>query len=135
MEISAHLALTLRFPEDVLWARQEIKRFCAVLPFRPEDVERIGLAVSELATNMVTHAHGGRLFVNRIERPHRQGIQILALDRGPGIPDLAAALKPGVSTAGSFGDGLAAIQDMMDKFEIASTPGQGTRIEVEKWVV
>lgn len=134
MEVSAHLALTLRFPEDVLWARQEIKRFCAALPFRPEDVERIGLAVSELAANMVTHAHGGRLFVNRIERLSRQGVQILAVDRGPGIADLASALKPGVSTVGTFGDGLAAVQDVMDKFEIASTPGQGTRIEVEKWV-
>lgn len=126
--------LKLRRSEDVLWTRQEVKRFVLEASFDATDVERIVLAVSELASNQVKHAHGGVLTVDRIERDGRVGIRIRAVDHGPGIPDIEKAIKPGFSTTGSFGDGLAAVQNLMDKVTITSSVGQGTTVEVEKWM-
>lgn len=131
--MSANLTLAIQQKEDVLWAKQEIKRFIAALPFRPEDVGRIEVAVSELASNMIKHAGGGRLMVDRVTRDAHSGVRIIAVDRGSGIPDLGAALKSGFSTTGTLGMGLPTVQETMDKFEITTEPGQGTRVEVEKW--
>lgn len=133
MALMGQLTLKIRRPEDVLWARQEVKRFVQELPFDPTDVERIGLAVSELASNQVKHARGGMLTVDQVARSGRIGVRIVACDEGPGMADLAPAVEAGFSTAGSFGDGLAGMKDLMDKMAITSKPGVGTTVEVEKW--
>lgn len=133
MALTRHVTLAVRAPEDVLWARQEVKRFCAELPFGTADLGRIEVAVSELASNMVKYAGGGRLMVDALERDHQQGVRIVASDEGPGIADLSLALKQGYSTGGSLGDGLTMVAELMDTFAITSRPGQGTVIEVEKW--
>ncbi len=104
------------------------------MPFSSDDLVRIEIAVSELSSNMVKHAGGGRLTVQRIERDGREGVLVVATDHGPGIPDLKVALKAGFSTAGSLGVGLSGIQEHMDKVEITTRPGEGTCVEAEKWV-
>lgn len=133
MAITASLTLAVRTKEDALWVKQEVKRFATRIPFAPEDLVRIEVAVSELASNMIKHADGGRLFVHEVERDARRGVQIIAQDKGPGIPDLGVALKSGFSTSGTLGMGLSALQELMDKFLITSEAGVGTRVEVEKW--
>lgn len=133
MALTAKLTLNLRNTNDVLWARQEIKRFAARLAFSPTDLNRIEVATSELACNMVKHAGGGRLLVSELARDGHTGLEIVAVDEGPGIPDLERALTAGFSTTGSFGDGLPAVQELMDKFEITTEPRRGTRVVVEKW--
>lgn len=133
MALSGTLSLQVRRMEDVVWARQEIKRFAAVLPFVPEDLARIELAISELGSNMVKHAKGGKLSAMRAQRDGRWFLQVVATDRGPGIQDVERALTSGYSTAGSFGDGLPAVRELMDKFEITTEVGQWTRVEIEKW--
>lgn len=135
MALKAQLTLNLRHANDVLWARQEVKRFAGKLAFKPTDLDRIEVATSELATNMVKHAGGGRLIVSEIARDGQVGLEIVAVDEGPGIPDLASALEAGFSTTGSFGDGLSALQELMDKFEITTEPRRGTRVVVEKWPI
>jgi serine/threonine-protein kinase RsbT len=134
MAVTGSLSLALRAPEDVLWAKQEARRFAAALPFGPDDLARIEISVSELASNIIKHAHGGRLEISRVTHGDSEGVRVVAIDKGPGIDDLDTALKPGYSTAGSLGVGLSAVQEHMDKFEITSKPGQGTRVEVEKWL-
>jgi serine/threonine-protein kinase RsbT len=134
MAVTASLQLTLRAREDVLWARQEVTRFVAALPFDPAALGRLDVAVSELASNMVRHAGGGKLVVTHIERDGRVGVRVVAEDQGPGIPDLAKALEAGFSTRGSLGVGLGAVQDNMDKVEITTREGVGTRVEAEKWL-
>jgi len=119
--------------DDVLWARQEVRRFVAPLGFEPTDVERIDVAAAELATNLVKHAGGGKLSLARLEAQGRTGLAMVAEDHGPGIPDVARAMADGYSTAGTYGAGLATLRELMDAFELASTPGQGTRVEVVKW--
>jgi serine/threonine-protein kinase RsbT len=134
MAVTASLKLRVHAREDVLWARQEAVRFISALPFDAEEIGRIELTVSELASNMVRHAGGGSLTLTRVERDGRSGVRVVAEDRGPGIPNLEQALKSGFSTGGSLGVGLSAIHDNMDKVEITTREGHGTRVEAEKWL-
>jgi serine/threonine-protein kinase RsbT len=133
MALSGTLTLLVRRMEEVVWARQEIKRFAAALPFTSDDLARIELAISELASNLVKHAKGGQLRAMRLQREGRWLLQVVATDHGPGIADLKQALNPGFSTAGSFGDGLSAVRELMDTFAITTEVGQWTRVEIEKW--
>jgi anti-sigma regulatory factor (Ser/Thr protein kinase) len=91
----------------------------------PEAVTaRVALVATELATNLVRHAGGGTLIVQRaVADP---GLEILALDRGPGISHLDEALRDGYSTAGTSGHGLGAVSRMADHCEVFSAPGLGT---------
>jgi hypothetical protein len=70
----------------------------------------------------VKHANGGEVLVRATAT---QEIELLAIDRGPGIADVRAALADGRSTAGTPGLGLGAIGRLSGEFEIYSTP-QGT---------
>jgi anti-sigma regulatory factor (Ser/Thr protein kinase) len=85
---------------------------------------RVALVATELATNLVRHAGGGTLIVQpAVVEP---GLEILALDRGPGIGQVAEALRDGFSTAGTSGHGLGAVNRIADQCEVFSAPGFGT---------
>jgi anti-sigma regulatory factor (Ser/Thr protein kinase) len=83
------------------------------------------LVATELATNLLKHAGGGRLLVE--PRPGgAAGVQLLSVDHGPGIADVTAALRDGFTTSSSLGTGLGACQRAADVFELYSRPGRGT---------
>jgi len=63
----------------------------------------------------------------------RRGIRLTFEDRGPGIPDLNAALRDGFTTGTGMGLGLPGARRLMNEFSIESTPGQGTRVVVARW--
>ncbi|HEU5041721.1 MAG TPA: ATP-binding protein, partial [Gemmatimonadales bacterium] len=85
---------------------------------------RVALVATELATNLVRHAGGGTLIVQRATT--EPGIELLAIDRGPGIASVAEALRDGFSTGGTSGTGLGAVGRMADHCEVFSAPGSGT---------
>ena len=92
------------------------------------DAHRAGLVATELATNLVKHAtRGGELLI-RVGNPAFAEVELIALDRGPGILDLTSALRDGHSSAGSPGNGLGAIRRLSDDFDISSMPGHGTAV-------
>ncbi|MDQ0753708.1 anti-sigma regulatory factor (Ser/Thr protein kinase) [Streptomyces africanus] len=91
------------------------------------------LVATELATNLLKHAEGGQVLIEVVAPPApREGgaesrvMQIAAIDHGPGIADLPAALRDGFSTTGSLGAGLGTCQRLADDFALHSTPGRGT---------
>jgi anti-sigma regulatory factor (Ser/Thr protein kinase) len=88
---------------------------------------QVALAATELATNLIKHGNGGRLLVNA---DHDDRLELLALDRGRGIADLAACMADGYSTAGTRGAGLGAVRRLAQEFEVASWPGLGTAVLV-----
>ena len=93
-------------------------------------IGRVALIVMELATNLVKHAACGELLVRRLgaDSADGDGVEILSLDKGPGIPDLAQALGDGYSTAGSAGTGLGAVVRAAGEFDIYSRRGSGTAV-------
>lgn len=117
-------------------ARRRARRAAHLLGLDRVPSERVALAATELASNLVRHGGGGLLIVRQIahrEREEQVGIELEARDEGPGIPDLAAALRDGFSTAGTLGSGLPGVQRLMDEFTISSAPGQGTRVIARLW--
>jgi len=63
----------------------------------------------------------------------RRGLQIIARDQGPGIPDIELAMRDGYSTGKSLGLGLPGARRVMDDFELVSAAGQGTTVTMRKW--
>jgi serine/threonine protein phosphatase PrpC len=92
--------------------------------------------VSELASNLVRHAQGGTLTVEKVNRNGRPGISIESVDHGPGITDVEQAMTDGFSTAGGLGCGLGAVNRLMDRFDITSQQGVNprTRIMCSRWI-
>jgi anti-sigma regulatory factor (Ser/Thr protein kinase) len=97
--------------------------------------EEIVLVVSELGSNLVEHAGGGTLKFAALQDGDRHGMQIEALDEGPGIADAEEAIADGYSTTGSLGYGLGAVNRLTDEFEIYShgEAGDGTHIVCQRW--
>lgn len=88
---------------------------------------------SEMGTNLVKHATNGEMFVRSVTQGARQGIELVAIDRGPGMANVSHALKDGTSTAGSSGNGLGAMMRMAAEFDIHSLPGRGTSLVARVW--
>ncbi|MGK5500357.1 SpoIIE family protein phosphatase [Streptomyces sp. URMC 125] len=89
--------------------------------------DQAAVLASELAGNLVKHATGGTVFVQLL--PHGEGVEITAVDRGPGIPDLDRSLADGYTTAtGSLGAGLGAVRRIASEFAIRTHPGSGTLV-------
>jgi anti-sigma regulatory factor (Ser/Thr protein kinase) len=96
--------------------------------FDEEDVYRAGLVATELASNLVKHATGGEVLVRFVSRAPAGEIELIAIDRGPGMPDVMRSMTDGHSTSGTCGTGLGAIQRLADAFDIHSQPGKGTAV-------
>jgi anti-sigma regulatory factor (Ser/Thr protein kinase) len=93
---------------------------------------RVGVIVTEAATNLVRHARDGVLVIQPV-RGARAGIEVISIDRGPGMRDPARCLQDGYSTGGTGGTGLGAIKRMSSEFDIDSKVGAGTVVVARVW--
>jgi len=119
---------------DIHRAAQLAGSFADSLGFTPADHAEIALVVTELASNLVTHACGGTLRFSRIEAPGQIGIQIESEDRGPGISDLEQAITDGYSTAGGLGIGLGTVNRLTDELTAYPQPKCGVHIVCQRWI-
>jgi anti-sigma regulatory factor (Ser/Thr protein kinase) len=92
------------------------------------DCGRVALLTTEAATNLVKFATEGSILMRATGRDGAAGVELLVLDRGPGIPNVTASLRDGYSTAGTPGTGLGAIFRGADEVDIHSAPGMGTAL-------
>jgi anti-sigma regulatory factor (Ser/Thr protein kinase) len=108
-------------------ARRKAVAYAEDLHMEEERRGAIAVTTTEMATNLVKHAGGGHILVQRLQGAG-SGLRIISVDSGPGIADVPRALSDGHSTAGSMGTGLGAIRRMADAFEIYSVVSGGTVI-------
>ncbi|UBF23817.1 SpoIIE family protein phosphatase [Kovacikia minuta CCNUW1] len=114
-------------------ARRTALALASRLGFKETERGKVGIVVTEVANNLVQHGQGGVLLLRVIEQQSTIGIEILALDKGPGILDPDECLQDGFSTAGTAGNGLGAIRRLSNLFEIYSIPGAGTALLAHLW--
>jgi anti-sigma regulatory factor (Ser/Thr protein kinase) len=119
-------------PSQVSVVRRAATAMAEKLGFDESRAGQVALVVSELATNVVKHARDGELLLSERYDGARHGIEVLALDRGPGLTDFDRAARDGYSTAGSAGHGLGAISRQSDQFELFSQP-RGTAALARIW--
>ena len=122
------------YPSNVGVARVGSKALAGSIGFDPTACEEIALAMTELATNLIKHAEGGKLTLTPLAGDGRTGLEIESCDSGPGIADVEQALADHFSTSGTRGTGLGAVNRLMDELDITSEHGRGTRIACRKWV-
>ena len=114
-------------------ARRAAAQLTAGLGFDEEQSGKVGLAVTELATNILKHAGSGRLLLRELESSGVGGVEVMALDKGPGIADMPTSLRDGHSTRGTLGGGLGALSRLSESFEVYTQLGRGTALRVEIW--
>lgn len=114
-------------------ARRVAVECAASIGMGETDCGKIAIAVTEMATNLVKHAQEGKLLCEPVSQGGACGLRVVAIDKGPGIRNISAALQDGYSTYGSNGNGLGAIRRLSTIFDLYSVPGLGTCLVAEFW--
>lgn len=120
--------------DDIAVARQMAKQLAQEIGFSLADVTKVATAVSELARNIYRYARRGRIMIRKQgDGDGEAGLQVVAVDEGPGIADVDLVLTRGYTTyERSLGIGLSGVRRLMDSFRIESEVGVGTVVVVEK---
>ena len=132
MEVSAP-ALTIEESSQVPAARRVATRLAQDLGFDEAGVGNVGLVVTEIGTNILKHGGGGQILLLAVREDGVDGLDVIGLDRGQGMPDVTACLRDGYSTAGSAGTGLGAIRRLSSDFDIYTVPRHGAALVARLW--
>jgi serine/threonine-protein kinase RsbT len=108
--------------------------YCRQAGFEEAPSRMVATAVSELVRNILKYAGTGDVWVRHAKNMGKRGIEIEALDRGPGIANCEEAMQDHFSSGGTLGLGLPAVKRMMDEFSLESSLGKGTRVTARKWM-
>lgn len=108
-------------------ARRAVAQCAESLGLGETAIAKAALIATELATNLIKHASGGTIVVTA-DRMRLHPLTIIAIDKGPGMTNVSAAMRDGYSTAGSSGTGLGAATRAAAFSDIYSLPGKGTAI-------
>ena len=125
--------LPLQTDEHMVIVRQAVRNLAIGLGFSLVDQTKLVTAASELARNTIQHGGGGSALLEAINDGPRRGIRLTFEDQGPGIPDIALAMKDGYTTGGGLGLGLSGAKRLTNEFDIKSSLGCGTRVVITKW--
>jgi serine/threonine-protein kinase RsbT len=82
---------------------------------------------------MVEYGGGGTVCLEALQEGARRGLRLTFEDQGPGIPDVALALRDGYTTGNGMGLGLGGAKRLVNEFDIWSVPGTGTRVTITRW--
>jgi len=130
---AAQFTFQVAHPSDVAAVRRAGQKLAESLGFNEVRAGQLALIITEAATNILKHAGEGDIHVGPAQSQAGIGVDVLALDKGPGILDLSSSLTDGVSTAGTAGTGLGALRRLADEFDVYSTPGDGAAFFMRLW--
>jgi serine/threonine-protein kinase RsbT len=123
----------VRGDQDIVAVRQLVREWAVSMGFSLVDQTKIVTAASELARNVIVYGGGGTLALEALNDGNRRGLRLAFEDRGPGIPDVDAALRDGFTTGNGLGLGLGGAKRLCNEFDITSRPGEGTRVVITRW--
>ena len=130
MEVAGHVSTVaaIRDSSQVGEARRAAQQLGRQRGLGESTNSNAAIVVTELANNLLRHAGEGTLSLRWQGARGAEALEIIALDRGPGMADVDKCLQDGYSTRGSPGTGLGAVRRLSDEFDIHSIPGKGTAI-------
>ncbi len=131
MEDEVRLAISS--DADLVAARAQGRAMAQRLGFPRPHPTLIATAISEIARNIVVHAGQGEIILKASEDANRFALVVIAIDEGPGIRDVEAALREDYSGRGGLGLGMPGARRLMDDFEVASNADTGTTVTMRKW--
>jgi len=130
--------------EDVAWfhidepstvgaARRAATTLASRLGLSDARAAEVGIAVTEVATNLVKHARDGTLLLRAVRWSGVGAVEFVACDHGPGVANLVLSGRDGQSTTGTLGIGLGAIARLSSSYDAHSVPGLGTVLAATFW--
>ena len=119
--------------DDVVVARSRARELASGLGFTGTDLTLLATAISEIARNITAYATRGEICITTVRRGGRSGVKVVAMDHGPGIPDLELALRDGYTSGKGLGLGLPGARRLMDEFDVDTEVGRGTTVTMLKW--
>lgn len=122
------ISLAIQEDSQIAEARRDVTALAHRHGFDESGAGRVALVATELGTNLTKHATQGEILAGSYDDEGGSGIQLIALDRGPGIANLQACLADGYSSVGTAGQGLGAVIRQSEFVDILSWPGIGTAI-------
>lgn len=122
--------MTRSFPISDASRVAEVRRASAAIA-REEGLDETlsgnaAIVATEICTNLLKHAKQGEVFLSPLSERGPAGIEIMAVDRGPGMADVERCLADGYSSEQTPGTGLGAIMRQSQEFDIHSETGKGT---------
>lgn len=127
------IAISVEDSSHVSAARQAVQRMAQGLGFDETRTGEAAIVATEAVSNIVKHAGRGTILGRPVCGGPALGIELLAIDSGPGIESFAHSSRDGVSTAGTPGTGLGAIQRFASGFEAFTQRGAGTILRMVVW--
>ncbi|MGN2251168.1 anti-sigma regulatory factor [Frateuria edaphi] len=133
MNVRNRGTMPVRVEQDVVLARQAVRRVAQECGLRLVDQTKLITAASELARNAVIYGGGGDMDWEILEDGVRSGVRLVFRDQGPGIADLKLAMTDGWTSGSGLGLGLTGAKRLVNEFELDSAPGKGTRVTIARW--
>ena len=126
------LDIAIKIEGDIVRARGAGRDMCRDLGLSEINQVKVATAISELARNIFHYAKTGNIALRRLGPP-RAGIEIIATDKGSGIPDLKLVLSGAYKSKTGMGKGLLGARRLVDFFEVDTGPDRGTRVVLRKY--
>ena len=133
MNVRNRGTMPVRVEQDVVLARQAVRRVAQECGLRLVDQTKLITAASELARTAVIYGGGGDMDWEILEDGVRSGVRLVFRDQGPGIADLKLAMTDGWTSGSGLGLGLTGAKRLVNEFELDSAPGKGTRVTIARW--
>jgi len=127
------LVLDVTESSQVAHAKRMAEKTARSLGFDETKIGRVAIVVTEMASNLVKHAKAGQLLMRPLTSGGPCGLEVMSLDKGPGMANVAKHVRDGYSTKGSMGTGLGAVIRLSARFDIHSAPGIGTALMARLW--
>jgi anti-sigma regulatory factor (Ser/Thr protein kinase) len=113
--------------------RRSAEHLAVELGMPERRIADLAIVAAEAAGNLVKHADEGQLLVRPVRAAGQAGVELIAIDSGPGMPDVTRSVGDGYSTAGTLGIGLGAILRQASWSDLHSVPGKGTVLAIQVW--
>lgn len=131
--VQSSLTLPVRTDEHVVGVRKMVREHAIDLKLSLVDQTKLVTAASELARNTIKYGGGGIVLAQVLDSGIQRGLRLVFADDGPGIADIAQALRDGFTSGGGLGLGLGGAKRLVDEFDIDSRSGEGTAVAIVKW--
>lgn len=133
MQMSRSNVLPLQSQQDIVLARQAVRKMLQELGFSLVDQTKMVTATSELARNTVIYGGGGVMIWTYLSDNGKAGLRLTFKDQGPGISDVDLAMMDGWTSGGGLGKGLPGTKRLVNEFELKTEVGVGTEVTITRW--
>lgn len=123
--VEQSIAFAISDASQVGAARRSAAQLAERLELGEQAAGKLAIVVTELANNLHKHAQEGTILLRAITQGPL-GVEVMTVDKGPGMRDVEGCFRDGYSTSGTSGTGLGSVARQADRWDIYTSAGTGT---------